>query len=86
MVWRDRTVLSAEELSIVQISMDIVQTARSLLNGTALGDDKIHEKANPELLAHMGWPRAKGLLRHALQTFERVIQLPARSEGTGARS
>ena len=56
-----------------------------LLNDSVLSTGKIHPKAHPDLLAHIGWDQAQGLLRTALESFERAVQLPASSNGSGAR-
>ena len=55
MTWRDVTVMSMEEISILQIHADVVNTARALLNETVLGYGRVHAKAQPDLLEHTGW-------------------------------
>ena len=55
LTWKDVTVMTAQELSIVQVNADIVETAKALLNGIALGEGIIHAKAHPDLLEHTGW-------------------------------
>ena len=55
LTWKDVTVMSVEEISIVQIHVDVVNTARALLNETVIGDGRVHAKAHPDLLEHTGW-------------------------------
>ena len=82
MKWQDVTVLRVEESHILQLHADMVDTARSLLNGTMMGDNRLHPKAHPDLLEHAGWNQSKELLRLALNNFETTVRLPARSNCT----
>ena len=82
MKWQDVTVLHVEESHVLQLHADVVGTARPLLNGTMLGDNRLHPKAHPDLLEHAGWNQAKELLRLALNNFETTVRLLARSNCT----
>ena len=82
MKWQDVTVLHIEESHVLQLHADVVDVARSLLNETMLGDNRLHLKAQPALLKHAGWYQCKELLRLALSNFEMTIRLPGRSNCT----
>ena len=71
--WRNTTVLLAQDVHVVQLSADVMEVARALLNVSITEHLDNGSKVHPELEEHIGWTSLKRELKDALVDFEEAL-------------
>ena len=71
-VWNNRSVLIAEDVYLVQLSVDALHVAKVL--STFSFDDYLHRHLQPLLSIHTGWERVRGEVIEALEDLEDAIK------------
>ena len=70
--WSNRSVLIAEDVHIVQLTVDVLHVAK-VLSSFSL-DDYLHRHLQPLLAVHAGWEHVRSEVTEAMEDLEDAIE------------